>query len=210
MRGFGESTYNHKFESLFELSDDIAEFCCVLNLNKPVILGWSTGATVALGVASRHPELPRAIISQSGACPSGHKFPIIGANGIPEPPPNFAYTKDAIAASTTGIFSVLQNPDPAVSVNVWRLLCVPGTEISPDSDEFKEFALGAVRQRCVQETCWGLTTFNVRIRSLHSPHQHRDHRTAAVLKSNKQRSLQSTTQSADRLKASNRFEFRFT
>lgn len=45
------------------MADDVAEFITKLQLDKPVIMGHSDGAIVALSLASRHPELPGCVIS---------------------------------------------------------------------------------------------------------------------------------------------------
>src|SRR5438874_1542136 len=48
--------------------DDVAAFCDVLGIERPIILGQSFGGMVALGVAIRYPELPaRLVVSSSPA-----------------------------------------------------------------------------------------------------------------------------------------------
>ena len=46
--------------------DDVAAFCDVLGVERPIILGQSFGGMVGLGVAIRYPELPsRLVVSSS-------------------------------------------------------------------------------------------------------------------------------------------------
>src|SRR5205814_4711300 len=46
--------------------DDVAAFCDVLGIERPIILGHSFGGMVGLGVAIRYPELPaRLVVSSS-------------------------------------------------------------------------------------------------------------------------------------------------
>src|SRR5947208_11347557 len=46
--------------------DDVAAFCDVLGIERPIILGQSFGGMVGLGVAIRYPELPaRLVVSSS-------------------------------------------------------------------------------------------------------------------------------------------------
>jgi pimeloyl-ACP methyl ester carboxylesterase len=47
--------------------DDVPAFCAALAIERPVLLGQSFGAIVALGVASRYPELPGKLVVSSGA-----------------------------------------------------------------------------------------------------------------------------------------------
>ena len=44
---------------------DVAEFCKVLEIEEPILLGQSFGGIVALGVAIRHPDLPAKLIVSS-------------------------------------------------------------------------------------------------------------------------------------------------
>lgn len=48
MRGFGDSTYHHRFDSLKELGDDLLELVKHLDLHEVTLLGWSTGGGVDL------------------------------------------------------------------------------------------------------------------------------------------------------------------
>lgn len=44
---------------------DVAEFCKVLEIEDPILLGQSFGGAVALGVAIRHPDLPAKLVLSS-------------------------------------------------------------------------------------------------------------------------------------------------
>jgi pimeloyl-ACP methyl ester carboxylesterase len=46
---------------------DVAEFCKVLEIEEPILLGQSFGGMVALGVAIRHPDLPAKLVLSSSA-----------------------------------------------------------------------------------------------------------------------------------------------
>jgi pimeloyl-ACP methyl ester carboxylesterase len=43
-------------------ADQLAMLCHTLNLRRPVVIGHSTGGNAALSLASRHPEVPGAIV----------------------------------------------------------------------------------------------------------------------------------------------------
>jgi|SRR5215472_12554933 len=47
--------------------DDVRAFCAALEIEQPILLGHSFGSFVALGVASRYPELPGKLVVSSGA-----------------------------------------------------------------------------------------------------------------------------------------------
>lgn len=45
------------------MAKDIAEFCAAMGIEKPVVMGHSDGAIIALALAADYPELPGAIIA---------------------------------------------------------------------------------------------------------------------------------------------------
>lgn len=45
-----------------QMADDVAAFCAALGLERPLVLGYSDGAQVALEMGLRHPSLPRAMV----------------------------------------------------------------------------------------------------------------------------------------------------
>lgn len=45
-----------------QMADDVAAFSAALGLERPVVVGYSDGAQVALEIGLRHPELPSAMV----------------------------------------------------------------------------------------------------------------------------------------------------
>jgi pimeloyl-ACP methyl ester carboxylesterase len=60
-RGFGASDKPQQKYTIEGFADDVAWLCRELGLARPAIVGHSMGGAIALAVAARHPELPRAI-----------------------------------------------------------------------------------------------------------------------------------------------------
>lgn len=48
-------------------ADDVVALCDALEIERPVILGWSFGGMVAMNLASRYPDRPQRLILQSTA-----------------------------------------------------------------------------------------------------------------------------------------------
>jgi proline iminopeptidase len=48
-------------------ADDVRGFCDALEIEHPIVLGWSFGGMVAMAYAARHPEHPAKLILQSTA-----------------------------------------------------------------------------------------------------------------------------------------------
>jgi len=83
LRGFGDSTYYHRFDSLDELADDVVDFITKLGVKEAYVLGWSTGAGVAYKLAAKKPKLVKKIISLDGASYRGYPVFKKGDNNMP-------------------------------------------------------------------------------------------------------------------------------
>lgn len=68
LRGHGQSSPSScDHWNLATWADDIAEFCRVLDIARPIILGTSFGGFVAQALATRHPSLPSGLVLCSTA-----------------------------------------------------------------------------------------------------------------------------------------------
>jgi pimeloyl-ACP methyl ester carboxylesterase len=62
LRGVGESDSPDDGYSIPELADDVAGFCGVVGIEKPVIVGHSLGGMIAVDLGARYPSLPAALV----------------------------------------------------------------------------------------------------------------------------------------------------
>ena len=62
LRGCGRSDHPEDGYTIRELADDLAQFCAVVGIDKPVVLGHSLGGMIGVELAARHPSLPRALV----------------------------------------------------------------------------------------------------------------------------------------------------
>jgi pimeloyl-ACP methyl ester carboxylesterase len=60
--GHGESAAAVGSHGNDDYADQLAMLCRSLNLSHPVVIGHSTGGNAALSLASRHPDVPRAVV----------------------------------------------------------------------------------------------------------------------------------------------------
>jgi proline iminopeptidase len=54
--------------------DDVFEFCCALEIERPIVLGESFGGYVAISYATRHPEHPSKLILVSTSVQGGRPY----------------------------------------------------------------------------------------------------------------------------------------
>ena len=63
LRGCGDSDRPEEGYDIPTLADDLAWLCGELGISKPIVVGHSLGAMIAIELGARYPELPLAIIA---------------------------------------------------------------------------------------------------------------------------------------------------
>jgi pimeloyl-ACP methyl ester carboxylesterase len=61
-RGHGQTDNPYDSLSYPAMADDVASFLAVLQVEQPLVAGYSDGGQIALELGLRHPELPRALV----------------------------------------------------------------------------------------------------------------------------------------------------
>jgi pimeloyl-ACP methyl ester carboxylesterase len=62
-RGCGRSSGPQEGYDLPSLADDLAWLCAEIGIARPIVVGHSSGAMVAIELAARYPSLPRAVVA---------------------------------------------------------------------------------------------------------------------------------------------------
>lgn len=81
LRGYGDSTYYRRIESLEDFADDIKKFMDEKHIEKAVIAGWSLGGGVALEFAAKYPEMAEKLILINSTTHRGYPVFKKDANG---------------------------------------------------------------------------------------------------------------------------------
>lgn len=71
MRGFGESSYNNKVQSIYDLVSDLKKFILDLDLNNFTLVSWSFGSVIALEI-SRDDLIKKRIKNEIFLAPVGY------------------------------------------------------------------------------------------------------------------------------------------
>ena len=72
LRGFGDSTYNNRFDTLEELADDVNLFTEALGIDSYYLVGWSNGGGVGLKLCAKYPEKVKKFFDIEGASHMGY------------------------------------------------------------------------------------------------------------------------------------------
>lgn len=62
LRGFGDSTYNNRIDSIKDLSDDLFAFVNNLDVKNFTMLGWSAGGSVCLQFGADYSDIVKKIV----------------------------------------------------------------------------------------------------------------------------------------------------
>lgn len=72
LRGFGDSTYNERFDTLDELAEDVSLFMDALGLSSVYLVGWSNGGGVGLKLCAKYPQKVKKFFDIEGADMKGY------------------------------------------------------------------------------------------------------------------------------------------
>jgi len=160
LRGFGDSTYNQRFDSLGELAEDVNLLLEKLEIPSVYLVGWSNGGGVALKLCAQHPEKIKKFFDIEGASLKGYplykkdeKFQSTG-----EPYEN----KEALAGdpvSVAPMVRVFESGDAAMMAAVWDATIYT---VGKPAKEQSDLWIGeTMKQRNIVDLDWALATLNM-------------------------------------------------
>lgn len=161
MRGFGDSSYNHRFDSLNELAEDLAAFAHLLKLKHMVVAGWSTGGGVALSLAAHHPDLLQKIVLIDSMSYRG--YPIFTKDAAGKPVLGSIYkSKDDLAKDpiqvAPAVAAMATKNFPFMSW-LWDISIYSNKKPTPEQN--KLFIDETLKQRNLVDIDWSIATFNM-------------------------------------------------
>ena len=160
LRGFGDSTYNNRFDSLKELSEDVNLFLEALNVESCYVIGWSTGGGIGLQLAADHPEKVKKYFSIEGASHRG--YPIYVKDAKLQSTGKAYANKEALASDPMQVapmIAVFEKKDASMMSAIWDATIYTVKKPSKEDNAF--WIEETLKQRNLVDVDWALATFNM-------------------------------------------------
>lgn len=161
LRGFGDSSYLERFDSLANLATDVQLFMSELKIDKASIAGWSLGGGVAMEFASRYPKSTEKLILINSTTHKG--YPIFKKDKNNAPIFTEGYkTKDDMALDPLQVKPVL---DAIATENaffmsyIYDLTIYTHQKPSPEANQM--YIKETLKQRCLVDADFALANLNM-------------------------------------------------
>lgn len=161
LRGFGNSTYNNRFDGMYELADDVAEFIKALKLDRVPIVAWSAGGAVALALAARHGELAESLFLIESASHKG--YPIYKKSKSFTNMYGKTYAdKDALAydpVQVAPMLNIISTKNAVSMTGMWNSSVYNVNK--PTTEDNDVYMAETLKERCLIDLDWALATLNM-------------------------------------------------
>ena len=161
LRGFGDSSYNNRFDTIDELADDVIEAIKVLGLKSINLVGWSLGGAVCLKIAAKLGSFVDSMSLIQSASYRG--FPVFQKDSKYRDIYGKVYpNKDAMALDPILVLPLLQAYaqndraflDAIKMASTW-------SKNRPSKEICDEYIDEQLKQRCLVDADWALANFNM-------------------------------------------------
>lgn len=161
LRGFGDSSYHERFDSLANLATDVQLFMSELKIDKATILGWSLGGGVAMEFASRYPKSTEKLILINSTTHKG--YPIFKKDKNNAPIFTEGYkSKDEMALDPLQVKPVL---DAIATENAFFMSYIYDLTIythqKPTAEANQLYIKETLKQRCLVDADFALASLNM-------------------------------------------------
>lgn len=161
LRGFGESTYQHGFDSLRELAMDLERFLDEAGIDTCSLVGWSTGGGVALELAASLPNRIKKAILVESVPPTG--YPMFKKDAAGQPiAGELLKTKEEIAADAVQVAPVLgayTTGNRELMRIIWNAVIY--NRVQPPAEDYEQYLDAMMKQRNLVDIDYSLLTFNM-------------------------------------------------
>lgn len=160
LRGFGDSTYNCRFDTLGELAEDVKLVLDGLGLDQVYLVGWSNGGGVGLELCARYPERIRKFFDIEGAGLKG--YPLYRKNASFQSTGEPYASKEDMASDPMQVAPVLrifETGDAAMMSSIWDATIY--TVNKPTQEENDRWMAETLKQRNLVDLDWALANLNM-------------------------------------------------
>ena len=159
LRGFGDSSYNNRFDTLEELADDVNAFTEALGLDSYYLVGWSNGGGVSLKLCAKYPEKVKKFFDIEGAGLKG--YPVFKKENYQSTGEPYA-SKEEMATDPMQVGPVLAifaKGDAAMMTSIWDATIY--TVNKPTREQNDLWMSETLKQRNLVDLDWALATLNM-------------------------------------------------
>ena len=159
LRGFGDSSYNNRFDTLEELADDVNLLTEALGIDSYYLVGWSNGGGVSLKLCAKYPEKVKKFFDIEGA---GHKgYPVYKKENYQSTGKPYA-NKEEMAQDpmqVAPVLAIFEKGDAAMMTSIWDATIY--TVNKPTREQNDLWMSETLKQRNLVDLDWALATFNM-------------------------------------------------
>ena len=159
LRGFGDSTYNNRFDTLEELADDVNAFTEALGIDSYYLVGWSNGGGVSLKICAKYPEKVKKFFDIEGAGLKG--YPLYKKENYQSTGKPYE-SKEAMAADPMQVapmIAIFEKGDGALMASIWDATIY--TVNKPTREQSDLWIEETMKQRNIVDLDWALATLNM-------------------------------------------------
>ena len=160
LRGFGDSSYNNRFDTLAELADDVNLLLEKLEIGSVYLVGWSNGGGVSLQLCARHPEKIKKFFDIEGASLKG--YPLYQKEDKYQSTGKPYENKEAMANDPMQVAPVLQifeTGNGPMMTAIWDATIY--TVNKPTKEQNDLWMAETLKQRNLVDLDWALATLNM-------------------------------------------------
>ncbi|HOJ44667.1 MAG TPA: alpha/beta hydrolase [Bacilli bacterium] len=161
LRGFGDSSYVHRFDSMMELTSDVVELVNILKLPPFTVVGWSAGGGVAMLIGAHYPEMITKLFLINSMSYKG--MPVFVKDEKMQPIIGKVYpNKEALANDPLQVapaVKALTDGNIAFMDYIWKLVIY--TVNKPHEEDNLIYLQETMKQRNLVDFDWALVTFNM-------------------------------------------------
>ena len=159
LRGFGDSSYNNRFDTLEELADDVNAFTEALGIDSYYLVGWSNGGGVSLKICAKYPDKVKKFFDIEGAGLKG--YPVYKKENYQSTGKPYA-SKEEMATDPIQVLPAIacfEKGDAATMTAIWDATIY--TVNKPTREQNDLWMSETLKQRNLVDLDWALANFNI-------------------------------------------------